>query len=44
MTWRDILIGLCVNFFAGVLIFLLGMAWPIIPKSYRTWKLLRFWG
>jgi len=44
MTWRDILISLCVNLFAGVLIFLLGLTWPIIPKSYRMWKLLRFWG
>jgi len=44
MTGRDIWISLGINLFAGVLIFVLGLAWPILPKSYRMWKLTRFWG
>jgi len=38
--WIDFLITL----FVAVFIFLLGLSWPIIPKSYRQFHLRRFWG
>jgi hypothetical protein len=36
--------NLGINLFAGILIFLLGIFWPIIPKSYKKFILKRFWG
>ena len=36
--------NLGINLFAGILIFLLGIFWPIIPKSYKEFILKRFWG
>jgi hypothetical protein len=44
MNCHRVVIELAVNLFAGFLIFLLGLGWPNIPKSYRMWKLRRFWG
>jgi hypothetical protein len=44
MTWPEIWIGFCVNVVAGVFIFMVGLLWPKIPKSYRMWRLRRFWG
>lgn len=40
----EIWINLVINLFAGILIFLLGLFWPVIPKSYRKFLLRRFWG
>lgn len=44
MSFSQIWISLTINLFAGVLIFLLGLFWPVIPKSYRKFLLRRFWG
>lgn len=44
MTSDEILINFTINFFAGILIFFLGLFWPVIPKSYRKFLLRRFWG
>jgi len=44
MTIAEALIGLGINLFAGILIFLLGLFWPVIPKSFRKVVLRRFWG
>lgn len=38
------LISLVINLFSGILIFLLGLYWPAIPKSFRERQLRRFWG
>jgi hypothetical protein len=42
MTWCEILIGLAINFVAGIFIFLLGFFWPIIPKSIQAYRLKKF--
>jgi len=44
MRWGEILISLAINLFAGILIFLVGLFWPVIPKSYRKFLLRSFWG
>lgn len=44
MTSEEIWISLAVNLFAGILIFLLGLFWPVIPKSYQKFQLRKFWG
>ena len=44
MTWPEVLVNLFVNLIAGILIFLGGLFWPKIPKSYRMWRLRNFWG
>lgn len=44
MCWCEILISLAISLFAGILIFLLGLFWPVIPKSYRKFLLRSFWG
>jgi hypothetical protein len=44
MTWFEILANLIINFIAGILIFLLGLFWPIIPKSIRKCRLKKFFG
>ena len=44
MTAEEMWISLVINLFAGILIFLLGLFWPIIPKSYQKFQLRRFWG
>ncbi len=40
----EIWMNLLINLFAGILIFLLGLFWPVIPKSYRKYLVRRFWG
>lgn len=44
MAMGEICINVIINLFAGILIFLLGLFWPVIPKSYRKFLLRRFWG
>lgn len=44
MTWCEIWISLVINFVAGIFIFLLGLFWPVIPKSIRKYRLKRFFG
>ncbi len=44
MCLSQILTNLAINLFAGILIFLFGLFWPIIPKSFRQFLLRRFWG
>ena len=44
MDLITVLINLSINLFAGILIFLLGLFWHCIPKSYRKFLLTRFWG
>jgi hypothetical protein len=44
MTVCTGLIALAINLFAGILIFLLGLFWSVIPKSLRQRRLRRFWG
>jgi hypothetical protein len=44
MTMSEIVINLAINILAGIFIFLLGLFWPVIPKSYRKVLLRRFWG
>jgi hypothetical protein len=44
MCWSEIFTNLSINLFAGILIFLLGIFWPVIPKSYKKFILKRFWG
>lgn len=44
MTWCEIFANLIINFIAGILIFLLGLYWPIIPKSIRKYRLKKFFG
>lgn len=39
-VWTCFLISLCV----GILVFLLGLFGPVVPKSYRMFFLRRFWG
>jgi hypothetical protein len=41
---REILTSLAINLFAGILIFLVGLFWPLIPKSLNKFRLMRFWG
>lgn len=40
----EIWLELVINISVGILIFLLGLFWPVIPKSYRKHLLCRFWG
>lgn len=40
----EIWINFIINLVTGILIFLLGIFWPLIPKSYRKYWLRRFWG
>ena len=44
MIWCEILINSAINFVAGIFIFLLGLFWPIIPKSIQAYRLKRFFG
>jgi hypothetical protein len=44
MNSEEISMSLAINLFAGILIFLLGLFWPVIPKSYRKFQLRKFWG
>lgn len=44
MSIGQILMNLLINLVAGILIFLLGLFWPVIPKSYRKYLLKIFWG
>lgn len=44
MSWEMIWISLITNLVAGVFIFLLGLFWPVIPKTYRKYQLQKFWG
>ena len=37
-------INLLINLVAGVIIFVVGVLWPIIPKSYRKYQIRKFWG
>lgn len=40
----QIWITFVINFIAGLLIFLLGLSWPNIPKSFRKSCIRKFWG
>jgi len=40
----EIVICFIMSLSVGILIFLLGLFWPVIPKSYRQFILRRFWG
>ncbi len=40
---NDIYLSLIINLSSGIIIFLLGLFWPVIPKSYRGVKLRKFW-
>ena len=44
MNCETIWISLAVNLAAGVIIFLIGLFWPVIPKSYQKYQLRKFWG
>lgn len=44
MTWCEIWINLAINLAAGVIIFLVGFFWPLIPKSIKMFRLKRFFG
>lgn len=44
MAVGEILTNLVIDLFSGILIFLLGLFWPVIPKSYRKFLVRRFWG
>jgi hypothetical protein len=44
MTWCDIGINLSINLAAGVIIFLVGFFWPLIPKSIKMYRLKKFFG
>lgn len=44
MTSGEVGTSLAVNLLTGVIIFLMGLFWPVIPKSYRKFVLRRFWG
>jgi len=44
MTSSEVGINLATDLLSGILIFLLGLFWPVIPKSYRSFLLRRFWG
>jgi len=44
MTWCEAWINLVINLIAGVIIFLVGFFWPLIPKSIRTYRLKKFLG
>lgn len=41
---QTLLASLIISLIAGGLIFLLGLFWPVIPKSYRSVLLCRAWG
>lgn len=44
MTWCEIWVSLAINLVAGVIIFLVGFFWPLIPKSIKMYRLKRFFG
>lgn len=44
MTWCEIGINLAINLAAGVVIFLVGFFWPLIPKSVKMYRLKKFFG
>ncbi len=44
MTWPALYTNLAINIVAGTIIFLVGLFWPRIPKSYRKIQLRRFFG
>ncbi|MGA2526619.1 MAG: hypothetical protein ABSF79_08405 [Smithellaceae bacterium] len=44
MPWCEVWINLTINLAAGVIIFLVGFFWPLIPKSVRTYRLKMFFG
>lgn len=40
----DFTLNLITNLIAAIVIFLLGLFWPVIPKSFRRFQLSKFWG
>lgn len=44
MTCSEVWINFAVNLAAGVVIFLVGFFWPLIPKSIRNYRLKKFFG
>jgi len=44
MTWCEIGINLAINLAAGVVIFIVGFFWPLIPKSVKMYRLKKFFG
>lgn len=40
----DFALNLITNLIAAIVIFLLGLFWPVIPKSFRRFQLRKFWG
>lgn len=44
MSLHEVWINLITNFIAGIFIFLLGLFWPVIPKSIRKYRLKKFFG
>jgi len=44
MTWCEIGINLAINLAAGVIIFMAGFFWPLIPKSIKMYRLKKFFG
>jgi hypothetical protein len=44
MPWHEVWINLIIDIIAGIFIFLLGLFWPVIPKSIRKYRLKKFFG
>lgn len=44
MCLSQLMTSLGISLFAGVIIFLVALFWPKIPKSWRQYLLRRFWG
>ncbi len=40
----DIALNLITNLIAAIVVFLLGLFWPVMPKSFRRIHLRKFWG
>src|SRR5260221_8183180 len=43
-SWFKLLIDFAINFVSGIAIFLLGLFWPHLPKTYRQLRLRQFFG